>query len=174
MLYPLSYGRVPPLYGGRRWPFETVSVTVCHVKSRRLSAAVHILTFMAHEGAGPLSSEFIASSVNTNPVVVRRILAALAKAGLVVSVPGTRGGSRLARPADAISLADVHDAVEDGDPFPLHEHPNAACPVGRHIHAVLEGHLDDAARAMRQSLAGASIGAVTRAVTGRHRSPKRR
>ncbi|MBV9496028.1 MAG: Rrf2 family transcriptional regulator, partial [Acidobacteria bacterium] len=47
-------------------------------QSSRFATAVHILTLLAGENEEPLTSDYIAGSVNTNPVVIRRLLGILA------------------------------------------------------------------------------------------------
>ncbi len=85
-----------------------------------------------------MKSDCIAGSVNTNPVVIRRLLGQLAQAGLVVSQSGSNGGTRLAKCPNEINLADVYSAVSCGEVFALHaREPNKDCPVGRNIEAVL-------------------------------------
>lgn len=137
------------------------------MKSSRLSVAVHILTLLESEGGGPLSSDYIAGSVNTNPVVVRRMLSVLGRAKLVTTQLGAGGGARLARPAEAITLRDVYDAVEERELFAMHDAPNPRCPVGRHIGAALEAHLQQAARAMRNALDDVTIASMVRSVRAR-------
>lgn len=137
------------------------------MKSSRFSVGVHILTLLESEGGGPLSSDYIAGSVNTNPVVIRRLLSVLGRAGLVASQPGVGGGARLARAADKITLRDVYEAIEEPDLFALHDGPNPKCPVGRHINAALTAHLEDASKAMRRSLDEVTIAAMVRSVTAR-------
>jgi Rrf2 family protein len=106
--------------------------------SSRFSTAVHILTLLAMEEGRAVTSDYVASSVNTNPVVIRRLLRKLADAGLVHSIPGSTGGSRLAREANRITLRDAFAAVESGQLFGGHsQEPNPKCPVGRHIEEVL-------------------------------------
>lgn len=115
----------------------------------RFAVAVHIASLLATMEGQPCTSEWIAGSVNTNPVVVRRLLSALAKAGLVSSTRGSTGGSVLARPPERISLLDIHRAVDDDDEPALHNQPpNPACPVGRNIQSVLVRVIEraDAAR----------------------------
>lgn len=115
----------------------------------RFAVAVHVASVLAIHDDKPATSEWIAGSVNTNPVVVRRILSALGKAGLVSSIKGSAGGSTLARRPDAITLLDISRAVEDEDGPALHNQPpNPACLVGRGIQAVLVRILEraDAAR----------------------------
>lgn len=136
----------------------------------RLAVAVHVLTFLQTQGGEPATSELIASSVNTNPSLVRRLLSRLARAGLTTSQMGTGGGALLARPADAITLLDVHRAVdEEREVIPMHPSPNPRCPVGRHIQAVLETRFDAAERALREELARTTIADLAGEVTRRER-----
>src|SRR5205085_12209386 len=96
----------------------------------RFAVAVHALTLMAWSDDEPLKSEQIAVSVNTNPVVIRRMLCELAEDKLVVSHTGATGGSRLARKPAQISLLDVYRAVECTNIFSLHpKRPSHRCPV---------------------------------------------
>ncbi len=125
--------------------------------SSRFAVAVHVLALLHHEGGGPLASDYIAGSVNTNPVVIRRLLALLIEAELVRSQLGAGGGAILARPAAGISLADVYRAVEDGDLLAMHQGPNPECPVGRNIHMALTGVVDGAERAFVDALAGRTV-----------------
>jgi Rrf2 family protein len=104
----------------------------------QFSMAVHILTLLARAGSDSLKSEYVAGSVNTNPVVIRRILSQLGQAGLVASQTGASGGTRLVRDPGEISLFEIYNAVSCGEVFALHgKAPNQDCPVGRNIEAVL-------------------------------------
>ena len=131
---------------------------------------MHILTFLQTQKGEPATSELVASSVNTNPSLIRRLLSQLGRAGLTTSQMGTGGGALLAKPADRITLLDVYRAVdEDRDVIPLHPAPNPRCPVGRNIHAVLEGRIDAAERALEQELAGTTIATLAGEVARRVR-----
>jgi Rrf2 family protein len=104
----------------------------------QFSIAVHVLTMLAKSRDENLKSEYLAGSVNTNPVVVRRLLGQLSHGKLVVSQTGANGGTRLARCPDEINLSEVYHAVSCGEVFALHaKAPNQDCPVGRNIEAVL-------------------------------------
>ena len=104
----------------------------------RFAVAVHVLSLMAWSGEEPLKSEQVAESVNTNPVVIRRMLLDLAKAGLVVSQTCSLGGSRLAVDPSKTTLLDVFHALEYGGVFSLHpQPPSRDCPVGVNIETVL-------------------------------------
>ena len=124
----------------------------------RFAVAVHILTLIARGGGQPVTSDYIAGSVNTNASLVRRLLSQLTRAGLTTSQMGIGGGALLARPADQITLRDVYRAVDEGEVFALHrERPNPACPVGRNIQRVLETRFDAATRALEQELGRTTI-----------------
>ena len=104
----------------------------------QFSMAVHVLSMLARSKDENLKSDFLACSVNTNAVVVRRLLGQLNQAKLVVSHTGAHGGSRLARCPDKINLAEIYRAVNCGEVFALHaKAPSKDCPVGKNIEAVL-------------------------------------
>jgi len=128
----------------------------------RFAVAVHILTLLEQGRGEPVTSEYIASSVNTNPSLIRRLLGMLAGAGLTTAQLGTGGGALLARPASEITLLDVYRAVDDGELFAMHrERPNPACPVGRNIQAALERRIDAAERALAAELARTTVADVS-------------
>jgi DNA-binding IscR family transcriptional regulator len=123
--------------------------------SSRFTVAIHILTLLAHAGGGGevLTSEYMAGSVNTNPVVIRRLLARLRAASLVRSRSGPGGGWELLVAPRSITLRDVFRAVEPEDLFPLHAStPNPRCPVGRTIQAALGTRYADARLAVERNL----------------------
>ena len=104
----------------------------------QFAMAVHVLTLLARSGEDNVKSECIAGSVNTNAVVIRRLLGQLNNAELVVSQTGALGGTRLARQPQDISLCEIYKAVCCGEVFALHsKSPNQDCPVGKNIEAFL-------------------------------------
>ena len=104
----------------------------------QFSMAVHVLSMLAGSKDENLKSDFLACSVNTNAVVIRRLLGQLNQAKLVVSQTGASGGSRLARCPNEINLAEIYKAVSCGEVFALHaKAPSKDCPVGKNIEAVL-------------------------------------
>ncbi len=126
----------------------------------QFSMAVHIAALLALAGDAPQTSAEIAHTIDTNPVVVRRIIAALARAGLVTARRGASGGSILARPAERITLNDLRAAVEAPEPFAIHDHPSTRCPVGRNIERVLSGVLGRAETALSRELKRTSLADV--------------
>jgi Rrf2 family protein len=123
--------------------------------------AVHVLSLMAWSGEEPLKSEQVAESVNTNPVVIRRMLLELAEAGLVVSQTGSLGGSRLANDPAKTTLLDVYQALECGGVFSLHRQPPSRdCPVGVNIETVLGDVFLEVDSAVEQVLGNITINDV--------------
>jgi DNA-binding IscR family transcriptional regulator len=130
--------------------------------SSRFSIAVHILSLIAISYKD-CTGDFIADSVNTNPVIIRRIIGMLKKAGLVEVRSGV-GGASLLKDPDQISLLDVYRAVEvieDGKLFNFHDEPNPACPVGRNIEAALRSEMMEAQSAMEQRLSQVTLDQLT-------------
>ena len=122
--------------------------------SSRFTVAVHILSLVAIEQNELCTSEWIAESVNTNPVVIRRVIGKLRDAELVQVRRGV-GGATLQKPLQEITLLDVYRAVEvveEGELFQMHEKPNLNCPVGANIEVVLELILLRAQEAMESVL----------------------
>ncbi len=134
--------------------------------SVRFAVAVHVLVLLALSDQAR-NSAVLAGSVGTNPVVIRRLLGLLQRAGLVHGRTGPGGGFRLARPAASITLADVFRAVEGGGAAPARHRPNAACPVGGAVPAVLQRIGERAERAFLASLAGETLAGTARRVSRR-------
>ena len=128
--------------------------------SSRFTIAVHIFTCIdTFEKEHKITSDFLASSIQVNPVIIRKILSQLKAAGLVEVQRGS-GGASIAKSADEITLLDVYravDAVENGTLFHFHENPNPQCPVGKNIHSILDGRLQDIQNAMEQEMQHVTI-----------------
>jgi len=123
--------------------------------SSRFTIAVHVIICIeAFKDAHKITSEFLASSVNVNPVVIRRLLQQLKRAGIVEVKRGS-GGADIARPLEEITLLDVYNAVESVDRgvlFHFHDNPNRLCPVGRNIHAIMDKRLEEIQLAMESKM----------------------
>lgn len=139
----------------------TFLVTFVMAGNSRFAVSVHILAYLAFRKDVSVPSAEIASSVDTNPVVIRRLLAALVKAGLVMAHKGALGGFKLARPATELSLLEIYRAAE---PEPSHGMkrftPNQRCPVGARIAQILQGVFAKAQVAMEHELAGVTLAQV--------------
>lgn len=114
-----------------------------------------------------ITSEHIAGSVNTNPVVIRRIIGMLSKAGLVATNAGV-AGAVITRPTEQITLLDIYNAVTgpaQDELFAIHEKPNPDCGVGRNIQSSLEKAFDEARKAMENKLAQITLADIASDVT---------
>ena len=122
-----------------------------------------LLAFRPTEG---ITSEQIASSVNTNPVVIRRLLGRLRKAGYVESKSGAGGGWRLKRDPACITLLDVLRAVEpERETIALHAgRPNPLCAVGKNIQSALRTVYFEAQQHFDSRLSHSSIAEMLRSM----------
>lgn len=141
--------------------------------------AVHALAVLAQRDEGA-SSAYVAGSVNTHAVALRRVLSDLVAAGLVEAQVGRGGGYRLSRDARRITLADVYQAIEPEGPLaPCPAEPNPYCPVGSGIRAAFAGPAADARRALLASLSSQSVADVAQAAVragsaGPRRAPEKK
>ncbi|MCI2955675.1 Rrf2 family transcriptional regulator [Staphylococcus caprae] len=127
--------------------------------SSRFTVAVHILSLVHIERNQTLTSAYIAGSVNTNSVVIRRLISKLKQAGFLETHQGS-GGIQLLKPLIDITLLDVYRAVEvveEGELFQMHEDTNINCVVGANIQSVLEIVLLRAQDAMEAVLANVTM-----------------
>jgi len=131
----------------------------------RVSIAVHILTLLASTPGGRVTSGFIALSVGTNPVVIRRQLALLRNADLVESKGARGGGWALARDPGKIRLNQVRAALGSEAAFRMHRNePHPQCSVGQNVRQVLEHVYADAEEAVMKSLSHWTIADILREV----------
>ena len=129
------------------------------------ATATHMLAVMAFYENQWVTSGTMAESVQTNPGLVRRVLSQLSAAGLVETRPGPQGGARLAKPAHAINLAEVFDAVVQKPILKAsHREPYESCRVSRGIGGALEGVFSGAENAMRNQLKKTSLDDVMKQI----------
>lgn len=126
----------------------------------QFAIAIHILTLLALSDEPLVTSAQMASSVNTNPAFLRRILGDLSRAGMVESQSGVSGGWRLRRAPDDISLREIFRAVDEGHLLAMHHDPNPNCPVGAVIQTTLETYFGEAETAFERILAGRTLAQV--------------
>ena len=131
--------------------------------SSRFTIAIHIFACInTFEKDYKITSDFLASSVNVNPVIIRRLLSQLKAAGLINITRGS-GGTSITKPIDEISFLDIYNAVEcvnNGELFHFHENPNRQCPVGRNIHNVLDNKLFQIQKALENEMKKITIADV--------------
>ena len=152
-------------------PIDTVSVTVTvrgMARSTRFPAAVHILTLLAVKDGERCSSEWIAKSLGTNAVVVRRIIGLLQEAGFVNSQAGSQGGAMLVAQSEKLTLKDIYEAVEDQSIFCMHD-PHPKCPVACCVKNQVNALLDGAEEKMKAELARTRLSRITRPAIQQYR-----
>lgn len=105
----------------------------------RFATLLHIFSLLAFEKKEWLTSEWMAGSININPVVVRKELAWLKANGFVESRKGKVGGARLVKDASEILLGDIMRMVlRDEQLLNKKNSPNPDCPVGRQMNTMLD------------------------------------
>ena len=129
----------------------------------KFTAAVHILACIdIFGGQMRVTSDVLSGSTGVNAVIVRNVLGQLRNAGIVETRQGS-GGAHLAKSLDEVTLYDIYKAVDCVDEeglFHFHENPNAACPVGRNIHKVMDGRLSAAQTALENELKRTTLAQV--------------
>jgi Rrf2 family protein len=114
----------------------------------RFPIAMHIMTLLC-TADDFLSSDYMAGSINVNPVLVRKELSNLIKHQLITSREGKNGGYTLSKPASQISLASIYQAVKpDHILGQAKNQPNPACPIGKQIN----DHLKDLDNEIEQTM----------------------
>ena len=132
--------------------------------SSRFTMAIHMFACIDTFKNQKMTSDFMAGSIGTNPVIIRKLLQKLKAAGLITVSRGT-GGVEVTRPLEKITFLDIYKAVEctpEEELFHFHENPNPLCPVGRNIHHVLDDKLERVQAAMEKELAAITLADVKR------------
>lgn len=136
-------------------------------RDSKLSGVLHVLLHMAEAGR-PVTSEALAAAMQSNPVVVRRVMAGLREAGFVASAKGHGGGWALSLPLDAVTLRDIHEAV--GAPALLavgHRTESPGCIVEQAVNAALDGAYRDAEALLLDRLGEVTLADLARDFHGR-------
>ena len=132
--------------------------------SSRFTIALHILTCIEEfKNDYKITSDFLSSSINVNPVVIRRILQKLKSACIITVARGNVGSMEINKDLKDITFYDVYkavDCVDDEGLFHFHENPNPLCPVGRNIHNVLDKRLDAIQQAMENEMKKSTLADV--------------
>jgi DNA-binding IscR family transcriptional regulator len=129
--------------------------------SQKFPVAAHALAYMAHKGAfsadSAVSSTALAASMPTNPVVVRRVTAMLAKAGLIDTRAGAGGGAWLLKRPQDIRLDQVLRAVEGCAHLGVPPPGAKGCPIGEKIPDAVRGAIAAADAAAAERLSHISV-----------------
>jgi DNA-binding IscR family transcriptional regulator len=131
----------------------------------RMATAIQILCVVAYKGACGTTSEVVARSLRTNPVVVRRLLKSMEREGLVKIRPGKDGGVQLGRAPDLITLDEIYNAVEaEPGVFALRPHGNPNCPVDRRMKDLLSPIFAASDAAVGNTLRRTTLGSLVAAI----------
>ncbi len=131
----------------------------------KFAIAIHTAGVIAVFDGKPVASQMIAGSVKTNPVVIRRIIGNLVKYGLVEVQMGTGGGSRLARPPEEITLADIYLAIGEEGIFEIPTLCDShGCDFGRTVRPILQEVLTEAENGLIERLRAISLAQVLKKV----------
>lgn len=132
----------------------------------RLSGVLHVLLHMVEqdrvETGRPVTSETLAMAMDTNPVVVRRIMAGLRQKGLVRSDKGHGGGWAIACDLTGVTLRDIYDAL--GCPSLLaigNRSERPQCLVEQAVNASLNQAFRDAEALLLERLGGVTLAALS-------------
>lgn len=120
----------------------------------KFSVSIHILLFVeCFKNEYKITSDLIASSVKTNPVVIRKLMCLLKNAGLIIIYAGT-GGIELTRKPSLITFLDIYRAVntiKDGGLFKVHD-GNKECPIAKKINILLADYFYEAQTVLEKKL----------------------
>jgi Rrf2 family protein len=126
-------------------------------RDTRLSGVLHVLLHMAEQKA-PLTSEALARAMDTNAVVIRRMMSGLRDHGLVRSEKGHGGGWTLARDLATISLRNIYDALGQPSLFAVGNRAESPkCLVEQAVNAVLDQAFDDAEALLMSRLGNVTL-----------------
>jgi DNA-binding IscR family transcriptional regulator len=144
-------------------------------RNGQFSVALHCLVHLIEPGGQPARSEDLARCIETNSVVVRRVMGRLRDAGLVESARGHGGGWTLRAELEPTTLAIIHRAL--GSPSMLAialPDPGSSCLVEQSVAHALGGVLQIAERAVDQALATVTLADFARDIASRHASERSR
>ncbi len=126
-----------------------------------MATAIQILCVIAYKAPEPTTSEIVARSLRTNPVVVRRLMKSLEQGGLIAIRPGRDGGVRLGRAPEQITLDQIHRAIEpEIDVFALRPLNNPKCPVASKMTGLLGPIFEAADDAVATTLQRTTLGSL--------------
>ncbi|MDP9961906.1 Rrf2 family transcriptional regulator [Chryseobacterium lathyri] len=128
------------------------------MNNTRFATAIHIMTLLAKSPQEWLTSDWIAGSINVNPVIIRKEISVLREAGLIASRQGKDGGSQLAKNAEQISISEIYRAVKNTEVLgKKNQNPNPACSVGKEINTHLNTLFEETDQLVTQFLGNKSL-----------------
>ncbi|WP_428926178.1 RrF2 family transcriptional regulator [Marinibacterium sp. SX1] len=136
-------------------------------RDSRLSSVLHALLHMADHD-GPMTSDMLGQCLGANPVVVRRTMGLLRKAGLVQSERGHAGGWRISADLSAVTLRHLHEALGEPAIFAIgNRNETPECLVEQSVNAALDGAFAEAEALLLDRFAGVTLADLSRDFTRR-------
>jgi DNA-binding IscR family transcriptional regulator len=130
-------------------------------RDSRLSGVLHVMLHLAEFGR-PMTSEALARVMDTNPVVIRRLLSGLREHGYVRSEKGHGGGWTLATELSAVTLGDIHAALGDPSLLAMGNRTDApGCLVEQVVNAALGQALEDAEALLRSRFSHVTLATLS-------------
>ena len=137
--------------------------------NQELAIALHILGALACRPNCAVTSEELARSFGTGPIVLRRVLSKLRKAGLITTQRGPGGGSSLARDASRTRLLDAFEALDESKEI-LRRHPSSDDGIGGVIGTYINEIYDDAEQALLNRLKATTVEDMNRVLAKRFKA----
>ncbi|AJY45196.1 RrF2 family transcriptional regulator [Martelella endophytica] len=140
-------------------------------RDSRLSSVLHALLHMAEHPDKPMTSEELATCMNTNPVVVRRTMGLLREQGLVTSARGHAGGWRIAADLGTVTLRQLHDVLGEPAVFAIgNRSENPSCLVEQAVNAALDDAFRDAEALLLERFSEVSLADLAADFKRRHQA----
>lgn len=134
--------------------------------NQQFATAVHVLTALTCNKKDLMNSDMLAKSVNTNPVVIRRLLSLLTKAKLVSTIRGKAGGVKLAKEPASINLKDIYLALSPAETIgPRDKAPQKDCAVSCAMYAIMTTVADGTQKATLKYLESQKLSDLAKKVS---------
>lgn len=109
------------------------------MSNTRFATAIHIMTILGNHPEEWHTSDWLAGSINVNPVIIRKEISVLREAGLVESRKGKEGGCRLTKNPEEIDISEIYLAVKNSEILgKKNQNPNPKCEIGKEINQNLD------------------------------------
>lgn len=129
-------------------------------KNSKVSVALHCVLHLSLAGK-PVTSEELGRCQNTNPVLIRRILGDLKKAGIVDSEKGHGGGWIVLKDPKSISFQDIFNALEESLlPRPMELEQDEKCLIMKSLSGTMDEFLEEADQLLSKKLSKVSVQSI--------------
>jgi Rrf2 family protein len=110
--------------------------------SRKFEYGLHAVTYLAVQGAGRVVTvKEMAADIGFSQVFLAKAMQELKKAGIARSVQGVKGGYKLGRPPEQITVADIGIAIEGEPHLTRCSQADCECEIASNCHH--KGYMSD-------------------------------